>query len=108
MVAMVCDGLRKIARGWKTSREVGNDRKEIGSDKNKCGGTGGTGSPLTLPPLLRARRLDAPRSPGVCGVRMREGYVVEGGGINVARGAGGQAMEFRYDVRGMSCAMYAP
>jgi hypothetical protein len=39
---------------------------------------------------------------------MREGYVVEGGGINVARGAGVQAMEFRYDVRGMDVAMYHP
>ena len=39
---------------------------------------------------------------------MREGYVVEGGGINVARGTGVQAMEFRYDVQGMDVAMYHP
>ena len=39
---------------------------------------------------------------------MREGYVVEGGGINVARGAGVQAMEFRYDVRHVYVSMYYP
>src|SRR3981189_1527221 len=61
-----------------------------------------------MPPPLRGRRLDATRSRGVRGVRMREGYVVEGGGINVARGAGVQAMELHYDVRGMDVAMYHP
>jgi hypothetical protein len=39
---------------------------------------------------------------------MREGYVVEGGSINVARGAGVQAMEFRYDVRRVDVSMYHP
>src|SRR3979490_2000285 len=64
-------------------------------------------SPYISPPL-RARRLDAPRSPGVRGVSMREGNVVEGGGIDVARGAGVQAMEFRYDVRRVYVPMYYP
>src|SRR3979490_3241784 len=64
-------------------------------------------SPYISPPL-RARRLDAPRSPGVRGVGMREGYVVEGGSINVARGAGVQAMEFRYDVWCVYVSMYYP
>ena len=39
---------------------------------------------------------------------MREGYVVEGGGTNVARGAGAQAMEFRYDVWRVHVSMYYP
>ena len=64
-------------------------------------------SPYITPPL-RARRLDAPRSPGVYGVGMREGYVVKGGGVDVARGPGVQAMEFRYDIRRMDVAMYYP
>ena len=39
---------------------------------------------------------------------MREGYVVKGGGINVARGAGVQAMEFRYGVWCVHVSMYYP
>jgi hypothetical protein len=39
---------------------------------------------------------------------MRESDVVEGSGINVARGAGVQAMEFRYDVRRVDVSMYDP
>src|SRR3981189_2850349 len=61
MVAMVCDGVQKIARGWKTSREVGNNRKEIGSDKNKCGGTGRTGSPLTPLSITKASSWGEPQ-----------------------------------------------
>src|SRR3981189_947720 len=39
---------------------------------------------------------------------MRKSNVVEGGGINVARGAGVQAMEFRYDLRRVDVPMYYP
>src|SRR3979490_1910056 len=39
---------------------------------------------------------------------MREGNVVEGSGVDVARGAGVQAMEFRYDIRCVYVLMYYP
>jgi hypothetical protein len=39
---------------------------------------------------------------------MRQGYVVKGSGINVVRGAGVQAMEFRYDIRCVDVSMYHP
>jgi hypothetical protein len=39
---------------------------------------------------------------------MREGDVVEGSSINVARGAGVQVMEFRYDVQHVDISMYHP
>ena len=55
-------------------------------------------SPYITPPL-RARRLDAPRSPGVRGVCLRECNVVEGCGVNVTRGSGVQAMKVCYNIR---------
>src|SRR3981189_1698723 len=64
-------------------------------------------SPSITPPL-RARRLDAPRSPGVRGVCMREGNVIEGSGIDVARGPWVQAMKFCYDIRHVDVAVYYP
>src|SRR3981189_2108048 len=64
-------------------------------------------SPSITPPL-RARRLDAPRSPGVRGVCMRKGNVVEGSGVDVVRGPRVQAMEFHYDIRRVDVAMYYP
>src|SRR3979490_334518 len=64
-------------------------------------------SPYITPPL-RARRLDAPRSPGVRGVCMRESNVVEGSGIDVARGPRVQAMKFHYDIGRVDVAMYYP
>ena len=39
---------------------------------------------------------------------MRESNVVEGSGVNVARGPRVQAMEFRYDIRRVDVAMYYP
>jgi hypothetical protein len=39
---------------------------------------------------------------------MREGDVVEGSGINVARGPWVQAMKFRYDVQRVDVSMYHP
>ena len=66
------------------------------------------GSPLTLPPPLKARRLDVPRSPGDRGVCMREGNVVEGGGVDVMRGSGVQAMEVRYNIRRVDVSMNYP
>jgi hypothetical protein len=39
---------------------------------------------------------------------MREGNVVEGSSINVVRGAGVQAMEFRYNVRRVDISMDYP
>src|SRR3979490_3262459 len=64
-------------------------------------------SPYITPPL-RARRLDAPGSPGVRSVCMRESNVVEGSGVDVARGPRVQAMEFRYDIRRVYVPMYYP
>src|SRR3981189_1960230 len=64
-------------------------------------------SPYITPPL-RARRLDAPRSPGVHGVCMRESNIVDGGGVDVARGPGVQEMEFRYDIWRVDGAMSYP
>src|SRR3979490_1476552 len=39
---------------------------------------------------------------------MREGYVVEGSGIDVARGPRVQAMKFCYDIRRVDVAVYYP
>src|SRR3981189_1716792 len=39
---------------------------------------------------------------------MRKGNVVEGSGVDVARGPWVQAMEFRYDIRRVDVAMYHP
>jgi len=39
---------------------------------------------------------------------MRESNVVEGSGVDVARGPRVQAMEFRYDIRRVDVAMYYP
>ena len=68
-----------------------------------------TGSPLTLPLPLKVRRLDVLRSPGDHSVRMRERNVVEGGGgVDVTRGSGVQAMEVRYNIRHVDVSMDYP
>src|SRR3981189_169460 len=64
-------------------------------------------SPYITPPL-RAWRLDAPRSPGVHGVCLRECNVVEGGGVDVTGGSGVQAMEVRYNIRRVYVPMNDP
>src|SRR3981189_1253408 len=64
-------------------------------------------SPYITPPL-RAWRLDAPRSPGVRGVCLRERNVVEGCGVDVMRGSGVQAMEVRYNIRRVDVPMNYP
>jgi hypothetical protein len=46
--------------------------------------------------------------PGVCGVCVREGNVVEGGGVDVTRGSWVQAMKFCYDIRHVDISMNYP